>query len=230
MPERLERRLTTILAADFAEHGRLMRADEDGDPNQEFFADGVGEDMITRCPNLFVIAPRGTRPHPRNLTAPPRSPRRLAQSLRPWRTSSPRRAGPPDDPLYFTDTDVIKLGDLCLCHPILRQCADARELRCGYHAGIPPDCAPTSGRFRLSWRYYLCCFRWHRRQGSKNSRLPSRWRLGGRNRVFGRRGRADRLGLRLRLKQVFRIFSRSVDLCAINLSVYQPFARQSLLQ
>jgi TolB-like protein len=48
-----------------------MRADEDGDPNQEFFADGVGEDMITRCPNLFVIAPRGTRPHPRNLTAPP---------------------------------------------------------------------------------------------------------------------------------------------------------------
>ena len=140
------------------------------------------------------------------------------------------RIAPPDDPLYFTNTDVIKRGDLCLCHPILRQCADAPELRCGYHAGIAPDCAPTSGRFRLSWGYYLCCFRWHRRQGSKNSRLPSRWRVGGRNRVFGRRGRADRLELRLRLKQVFRNFSRSVDLCAINLSVYQPFARQSLLQ
>jgi hypothetical protein len=50
MPERLDRRLTTILAADFAEHSRLMRANEDGDPDQEFFADGVGEDMITRCP------------------------------------------------------------------------------------------------------------------------------------------------------------------------------------
>jgi hypothetical protein len=34
MPERLDRRLTTILAADFAEHGRLMRADEDGDPTK----------------------------------------------------------------------------------------------------------------------------------------------------------------------------------------------------
>jgi hypothetical protein len=92
MPERRDRCLTTILAADFAEHGRLMRADEDGDPNQEFFADGVGEDMITAVPYLFVIAPRGTRPHPRNLMDPPRSPRRLAQSLRPWRTSSLRRA------------------------------------------------------------------------------------------------------------------------------------------
>jgi hypothetical protein len=64
MPERLERRLTTILAADFAEHGRLMRADEDGDPNQEFFADGVAEDMITRCP--IPVRHRA----PRNATSP----------------------------------------------------------------------------------------------------------------------------------------------------------------
>jgi len=91
MPERLERRLTTILAADFAEHGRLMRADEDGDPDQEFFADGVAEDMITRCPTCS-----SSRPAERDLTRAtswsPRSPRRLAQSLRPWRTSSLRRA------------------------------------------------------------------------------------------------------------------------------------------
>ena len=141
------------------------------------------------------------------------------------------RAGPSDDPLYFTDTNVIKLGDLCLGHSILRQCADAPELRRGYHAGIPRDCAPTSGRFWLSRGRCLCSFCWHHhRQGAKNSRLAPRWRICGRNGVFGRRDRADRPELHLRLKQVFRNFSRFVDLCAINLSVYRPFSRQSLLQ
>jgi len=93
MPERLDRRLTTILAADFAEHSRLMRANEDGDPDQEFFADGVGEDMITRCPiPVRHRAPRNATSPAQSHGAPPRSPRRLARSLRPWRTSSRRRA------------------------------------------------------------------------------------------------------------------------------------------
>jgi hypothetical protein len=44
-------------------------------------------------------------------------------------------------------------------------------------------------------------------------------RLGGQDGVFGRRYRVDRPRQRPRLKQVFRILSRSVDLFAINASV-----------
>ena len=137
-------------------------------------------------------------------------------------------SGLPDDPLYFVDTDAIKLGDLRLCHAIARQRADAPELRCGYRAGFAPDCPPPSCRFRLGRRFYLCRFHWRRRQDAEDTRLASRLRFGGRDGVFGRRCRVDRPGLRPRLKQVFRIFSRSVDLFAINVSVRRAIRSASV--
>jgi hypothetical protein len=139
------------------------------------------------------------------------------------------RVGLPNDPLYFLDADAIKLGDLRLRHAIARQRADAPELRCGYPAGCAPECPPQSCRLRLGRRFYLCRFHGRRRQGAEDTWLASRLRLGGWDGVFGRGCRVDRPGLRPRLKQVFRILSRSVDLFAINASVRRPFARQALL-
>jgi hypothetical protein len=140
------------------------------------------------------------------------------------------RVGLPDDPFYFVDTDAIKLGDLRLRHAIARQRADTPELRCGYRAGFAPGRLPPSCRFRPGRLFYLCRFHWYRRQNSEDTRLAPRLRLGGWNGVFGRRCRVDRPGVRPRLKQVFRILSRSVDLFTIGASVRRPFARQALLR
>ena len=140
------------------------------------------------------------------------------------------RVGHPDDPFCFVDTDAIKLGDLCLRHAIARQRADMPELRCGYRAGFAPDRLPPSCRFRPGWRFYLCRFHWYRRQNSEDTRLAPRLQLGGRDAVFGRPCRVERPGVRPRLKQVFRILSRSIDLFTIGASVRRPFARQALLQ
>jgi hypothetical protein len=67
-PARVERRLAAILAADVAGYSRLIEADEEGtlrrlkvsgDPEQDYFVDGMVEEIITalsRIRWLFVIA------------------------------------------------------------------------------------------------------------------------------------------------------------------------------
>jgi hypothetical protein len=140
------------------------------------------------------------------------------------------RIGLPDDPLYLVDTDPIQLGDLRLRHPIARQGTHASELRGWYRAGVAPDRPLPSYRFWLDRPFYHWRFHWHRRRDSENTRLALRFGRGERDGVLGGRCRIGRPGLRSRLKQVFCVSARPVDLFSISISARRPFRRQESLQ
>jgi hypothetical protein len=129
------------------------------------------------------------------------------------------RIGEPDDPLYLVDADPIEFGDFRLRHSVVRQGADPTELRGRYHAGAAPDRPPSSRRLWLGWRLVSRGAHRHHRRNSENARLASRFVFGGEDRVRSRYRGLSGPGLWPRLKQVFRVSTRSVDLFAIILSV-----------
>jgi adenylate cyclase len=78
MAERVGRRLTTIFAADVAEHSRLMRAEEDGalaaltarrkiadaliDEHRGRIADTAGDSVLAEFPSVAEAFPARSRP------------------------------------------------------------------------------------------------------------------------------------------------------------------------